>query len=311
MENGAPRISALVPVKDRRERMLRCMDALLAQDHPDYEIVVLDNGSTDGTPEACTERARGSGVPVRIEVIAGSVGHVRNQGARLARANVVAFTDSDCLPQREWLSAGEKPFADSGVGIVTGRTLPEEEPTADWPATIEVIGPTKRFESCNVFFRREAFIATPGFDEEIGHFWEDTAAGFAMLRAGWEVAYADNALVLHDVTYPGWVWQLQRAQKHAHLAAVLRKYPELRTELLWGRVFLRPRDAMIAAFILGLALAPFDRRALALTAPYAYHRRPGELHPKHLLAVAKGTIFELAVFVGVVRGGLRYRQFVL
>jgi len=55
-----------------------------------------------------------------------------------------------------------------------------------------------------------------------------------MLRAGWDVAYADDALVLHDVTYPGWVWQLQRAQKHAHLAAVLRKYPELRTELLWA-----------------------------------------------------------------------------
>ena len=307
----SPRITALVPVKDRRERMLRCLDALLAQDHPDFEIVVLDNGSTDGTPEACLERAEGASVRVRVEVIEGTVGAVRNEGARRARGEIVAFTDSDCLPQPGWLRAGERPFADPRVGVVTGRTLPEEPPAHDWPATIEVVGPTRRFESCNVLFRREAFVATAGFDEEVGHFWEDAAAGFAMLRDGWQTAYAHDALVLHDVTYPGFRWQLSRAQRHAHLAAVLRHYPEMRTELLWGRVFLRPRHALITAALAGLALAPLDRRALALAAPYAWHRRPAEAHPKHLLANAQGTLFHLAVYAGVVRGAVRYRRFVL
>jgi len=68
---------------------------------------------------------------------------------------------------------------------------------------------------------------------------------------------------------------------------------------------------MITAFLLGLALAPFDRRALALTAPYVYHRRPGEAAPQAPARRRQGTIFELAVFAGVVRAGLRYRQFVL
>jgi glycosyltransferase involved in cell wall biosynthesis len=306
-----PRVSALVPVKDRRERMLRCMDALLAQDHPDYEIVVLDNGSTDGTPEACLERAKGSDVPVRVEVIAGSVGHVRNRGAELARGEIVAFTDSDCLPAPGWLSAGERPFVDPAVGVVTGRTLPEEEPTGPWPATIEVEGPTPRFESCNVLFRRDAFIATPGFDEQVGHFWEDTAAGFAMKRAGWQVAYAPDALVRHDVTYPGWVWQLKRAQRHAHLAAVLRHYPEMRREVLWARVFLRPRHAVLLATAIGLALAPLDRRWLALAAPYAWSRRPYTLHPRQMIGNAQGVIFHYAILAGVLRGAIRHRRIVL
>ena len=308
---SAPRITVLVPVKDRRERMLRCLDALLAQDHPDFEVVVLDNESSDGTAEACRQRAAASDVPVRVEVIGGSVGRVRNEGARRARGAIVAYTDSDCLPQPGWLSAGERPFADPGVGVVTGRTEPEDEPDGDWPATLEVDGPTRRFESCNVLFRRDAFVATPGFDEQVGHFYEDTAAGMAMLRAGWRVAYAPDAVVLHDVTYPGFRWQLERAQRHANLAAILRTYPELRRELLWGRVFLRPRHALIAAALAGLALAPLDRRSLLLAAPYAWHRRTAEAHPKHLLANAKGTVFQLAVFLGVVRGAVRHRRVVL
>jgi glycosyltransferase involved in cell wall biosynthesis len=308
---STPRVTALVPVKDRRERMLRCLDALLAQDHPDYEILVLDNESSDGTAEACREHAAGSDVPVRVEVIAGSVGRVRNEGARLARAPIVAFTDSDCLPQPGWLSAGEKPFSDPQVAIVTGRTLPEVEPDGAWPATIEITGPTPRYESCNVLFRRDAFVASAGFDEEVGHFYEDTAAGLAVLRGGWKTAYAHDAVVYHDVTYPGFVWHLKRAQRHQNLAGILRHYPELRTELLWGRVFLRPRDAFITAALLGVALAPIDRRALALAAPYAWMRRPAEAHPKHLVANVQGTLFHLAVYLGVVRGAVRYRQFVI
>ena len=57
----------VVAVKDRRERMLRCLDALLAQDHPSYEILVADNGSSDGTPQACLQRAAQATVPVRVE----------------------------------------------------------------------------------------------------------------------------------------------------------------------------------------------------------------------------------------------------
>ena len=54
--------------------MLRCLDALLQQDHPSFEVLVLDNGSSDGTPEACAERAATSDVPVRVEVLSGTVG---------------------------------------------------------------------------------------------------------------------------------------------------------------------------------------------------------------------------------------------
>ncbi|MBA2439058.1 MAG: glycosyltransferase family 2 protein [Thermoleophilaceae bacterium] len=75
-------------MKDRRERMLRCLEDLLALDYPSYDVVVLDNLSRDGTPE-------------------GSVGHLRNRGAALARGPTVAYTDSDCSPHA-WLAEGRR-----------------------------------------------------------------------------------------------------------------------------------------------------------------------------------------------------------
>lgn len=303
-------MTVAVPVKDRRERMLRCLDALLALDHPSFEVLVLDNGSTDGTAEACRERAARSAVPVRVEVVHGTVGAVRNHGARLGRGALIAYTDSDCMPERDWLREGVAPFADPAVGIVCGRTVPEHPPREGWYATIEVDRPTGCFESCNVFYRREPFAATEGFDEAIGHFWEDTAAGRAMLRRGWRCAWAPRAVVRHDVTYPGFAWHLRRVQRHANAARVVRRYPELRRELLWGRYFLRPYNAKVDAAVAGLALAALTRRAvpLAMALPYLHHRRGALASPTSL---AQGALYDAALLVGLLRGSLRHRSLVL
>jgi glycosyltransferase involved in cell wall biosynthesis len=121
-------ITVVVPVKDRRERMLRCLDAIAAQDHPSFEVVAIDNGSTDGTLDALRERAARGDVELRVARAEGLIGRVRNEGARLARGEIVAFTDSDCRPAPGWLRAATAPFADPGVGVVTGPNLPADPP---------------------------------------------------------------------------------------------------------------------------------------------------------------------------------------
>ena len=303
-------VTIAVPVKDRRERMLRCLDALVSLHHPSYEVLVLDNESSDGTAEACRERAADSPVPVRVEVVPGTVGAVRNHGARLGRGEFIAYTDSDCMPEPGWLREGVKPFADPKVGVVCGKTLPEHPPEQGWFATIEVTEWTGRFESCNVLFRREAFAATEGFDEVVGHFWEDTAAGRAMLRAGWDYAWAEDAVVRHDMTYPGFLWQLKRVQRHANASRVIGNYPELRDELLWKRYFLRPYNAKFDAALAGALAAALARNPLPLAAalPYLYHRRAALRSPKSLV---QGTVYDAALLLGLLRGSVRHGALVL
>jgi glycosyltransferase involved in cell wall biosynthesis len=293
--------------------MLRCLEALLAQDYPSYEVLVLDNGSTDGTPEACRERATDAEVPVRVEVVDGKVGRVRNVGARLAGGEILACTDSDCVPTPGWLREGVKPFADPAVGVVTGTTLPEEDPSRrPWPATIRVTNQTWRFEGCNLFLRREPFRRTTGFDEEV-EMWEDARAGWAMVAAGWRAEFSPSALVYHEVTYPGYRWHLNRARRYGQVAAIVRPFPQLRRDLLWHRYFLWGRNVRFLSAAIGISLAPLDRKALVLTAPYLAFLllTPRRATPLGLLGQVKVVVLDLNILYGMIRGSLRWRALVL
>lgn len=313
----SPEITVVVPVKDRREQMERCLAALLAQDHPAYEVLICDNESTDGTAEAMRARAADAHVDVRVEVVPGTVGAVRNHGARLARGEFVAFTDSDCVPDPGWLSAAAAALRDDPrLGSVQGRTLPEVPIEHGWPATIQVEGFTGAYESCNLVVRRDAFVASAGFDEEVGHFWEDTAAGYALKRDGWDTAYVADALVRHDVTYPGFWWHVKRMQRNRNLGPVLKRYPEIRRDLFLWRVFRRPRNAKFVGLLAAVGLGRRRPGALVLALPYAHFlltEGTGGLveewrDPKRY---AQAVVYDGSHLIGLLRGGFRSGRFVL
>ena len=290
-------VTVVIPVKDRRERMLACLDALAAQDHPDVEVLVLDNGSTDGTPEACAARG------VRVERVPGTLGRVRNEGVRLARGDVIAFTDSDCRPEPGWLSAALRVLeSDPGLGVVCGVTVPDAPLERPWPKTMVVRAMSWRFETCNAVYRAEALRAGD-FDEVVGDGWEDTAAGYAVLERGWRAAFAPAALVRHDVTYPGFWHHVRREQRQANAARVIRRHPAAR-RALFLRVFASDRNA---AFLAVAVAAATVRRPwfYALLAAPLFARRA------HPLRVAQVALIEGAIHVAVLRGALRERVVLL
>ena len=294
--------------------MLRCLDAILAQEHDSFEVLVIDNESVDGTAEAVRERARDSSVPVQVVVREGSVGRLRNEAVRLARGEVLAFTDSDCAPAAGWLAAGVAVLnADRRLGVVQGRTLPDVEDLGRWPNTQRIEGVSLLFECCNIFYRTAAIRAAAGFDEQprLSAFGEDTAAGWSVLRLGWRVGYAPEALVHHDVTYPGLVWHLRRALRYEAFPSLVRAYPELRRGLLWRRWFLSRRYAGFLVAVVGLAGAVWSRPLLLLALPYALYRRPARWDRDHVRGQIEGALYDSAAFAGLVRGSLRYRRVVL
>ena len=317
---ASPEITVAVPVKDRKDQMLRCLDALLAQDHPDFEILIVDNGSSDGTPEAVLERASGASLPVRVERLPGVLGAIRNEAGRIARGEFLAFTDSDCVPDPGWLTAAARALRENpSWGVVQGRTLPEVPPTQGWPATIRVEEFTGLYEGCNLAFRRQAFVESDGFDEQVGHYWEDTAAGLAIKRAGWDAGYEPDALVYHDVTYPGFWWHVKRMGKHQNLAPILSRYPDEVRSLLFWRVFLAPRDARFTGLFLGALLVLLGRRGLGVgfALPYVVSRifeddwsgiRGNLINPK---SHAQAVVIDAARQLGVIRGAIRERQLLL
>jgi glycosyltransferase involved in cell wall biosynthesis len=307
-----PLVTVAVPVKDRRADMLACLEGILAQDYAPFEVLVLDNGSTDGTPEACSERGATAEVEVRVETVEGLVGRVRNAAGPLAHGEIIAFIDSDCIPEPGWLSAGVAALlASDRLGIVQGRTEPMEDVTGKrLPHTIDVPEMSWWFEGCNLFVRRHAFVASAGFDETL-RYGEDAMGGWAVVKAGWEPGFTRDAVVRHAVTYPGLGWHLRRVQNYANFPLLVRHHPELRYRALHHRYFLRRRDPKLVAAAVGVALAVADRRALALALPYAWLRVPRSPHPVALRGATDALLTDASALLGLVRGSWRHRRLVL
>ena len=129
---GAPELSVVVPVKNRRDLLVALLDALDDQTFDDFEVVVVDDGSTDGA-DVSASRASVRGRPVRLLRNDGSGAvDARRTGVRASTSQFVAFTDSDCRPHPEWIARGVAALH-QGADLVNGRTVPAST-RARWSA---------------------------------------------------------------------------------------------------------------------------------------------------------------------------------
>ncbi len=104
--HAPPTASVVVPTFRRATQLARCIDALAAQRSPSFEIIVVDDGSADGTTQSVLRDARHVAAGLRALTHAENRGPAaaRNTGLAAARGEIVAFTDDDCEPEPSWLA---------------------------------------------------------------------------------------------------------------------------------------------------------------------------------------------------------------
>ena len=114
-------VSVIVPVRNAPERIRKCLEGLCAQTYPPdrYEVIVVDNGSADGTPDV----ARSYAVKVLVEDAVTSPYAARNAGIAVAEGSVLAFTDANCVPAPDWLARGVSGLESSDADLAGGRVL--------------------------------------------------------------------------------------------------------------------------------------------------------------------------------------------
>ncbi len=263
----------VVPAHNAEATLPRTLAALAAQDvGVDYEVIVVDDGSTDATPEI----ARRAGTPV--SVISGpraGAAAARNAGAHAARADLIAFTDSDCFPTPGWLAAGLDALR--STDLVQGQVRPDPE-VEPWPfdRSLWVLAASPLFESANLFVRRAPFERAGGFEAPLAvggrPMGEDVLLGWKMRRGGARTTFAPDALVHHAVFRDGareLVSERLRSREWPRLAAVI---PELREHFFFGHYFLSSRSAAFDAALGGAAAGALARSPWPLLAALPYAR---------------------------------------
>jgi GT2 family glycosyltransferase len=194
-----PEISFVIPVRNDAVRLRHCLESL-ARDAAGvpHEIVVMDHGSNDGSLEV----ARRSGARAETRV-GGNVAALRNDGAGLTAAPLIAFVDADHRVSPGWLSAALDALKDKGVA---GAGAPYHAPAdGTWvqraydgfrrhPSRTE---PAEWFGAGNLVVRREVFEALGGFDDRL-EACEDVDLCFRMRAAGWQLV---SVPAMHSIHY--------------------------------------------------------------------------------------------------------------
>jgi GT2 family glycosyltransferase len=209
----APDIAVIICTRNRAPRLRQAIAALQRLEYDGaWELIVVDNASSDDTPAVLDELSRGGALQARCttEPTPG-LARARNRGLQLANATIVAFTDDDCYPEPAWLTDIAACFAERRkLGFIGGRILLYS--ASDLPVTINTAADRQEFtpgtlippgaiQGANMAFRRAALEEVGGFDSRLGagtpYPCEDIDAAAAISAAGWAGAFDPRPTVLH------------------------------------------------------------------------------------------------------------------
>jgi GT2 family glycosyltransferase len=314
------RISVVVPTYNRPELLDRCLSALMAQDidRQTYEIIVADDGASECVQQLVERVAAGAGVAIRYVAVRGPHGPAaaRNLGWRSACGEIVAFTDDDTVPDKNWLRAGLAVFdANPEVAAVTGCTLvPLGERPTDYERNESHLA-TAEFITANCFCRRAVLKELGGFDERFRVAWcEDSDLHFRLLEVGLPIRSEPAAIVVHPIRPAPWGVSLKLQRKSQFNALLYKKHPQLYRQKIRP---VRPWNYYASVLcLIGAATAwaaPLAASAgalwLALTVRFAIRRLRGNtLRPAHVaeMLVTSALIPPLSIYWRL-HGAARFR----
>jgi len=214
---GQMKASVIVLAWNGREYLEACLSAVFAQDYPDFEVIVVDNGSTDGSADFVAERFPQARLIRNERNLGFAAGN--NVGLRAATGDVLVLLNQDTQVRPGWLGALLSAFDDETVGIAgckilypDGRTLQHAGGYFEWPSglsfhyggneedqgqydTVREVG----YVTGAAMGIRRAVLETVGWlDEDFfpGYF-EDTDLCYRARAAGYKVLYIPSAVLVH------------------------------------------------------------------------------------------------------------------
>ncbi len=317
-------VSVIVPVRDRREMLAELLVALDKQTYRSFEVVVVDDGSLDGSGDLARASIV-SGWPVTV-VRGNGEGAVRarQRGVDRARGAIFGFIDSDCLPDPAWLEQAVAAMGD-GAELVNGLTRPVRTPK---PLERSMASGTEGlYPTCNVLYTRALYERLGGFDSAAASRWgfrltrrarglgfgEDTLLAWQAVRSGADVRFVPACVVEHHVLAPDLKEMVSRVTQTAAFPALIKEVPELRQTLLWHRVMLGD-SSRLAVYAALAAMAGRRPRLVALAVLWwALQRLRGSAQPisERVAWLPAELALDVATSGALVVGSVRARSVVL
>ncbi len=189
------KVSVIMIVFNEERYIKKCIDALLRQTFLDFEIIVINNGSTDGTGEIINfyNDAR---IKYFVENAKCGLSRLRNIGIEKSEGEYVFFTDGDCIPNKYWIEEGLKILHDGEYVGVEGKTYYESANTTISNAIVESY--KGYYMTCNIGYRREVLDKVNYFDPNFTCGHEDRDLAIRVLKHG-KICFSEDMIVVHQL----------------------------------------------------------------------------------------------------------------
>jgi len=278
-----PSVTVVVPAFNAAATLPLCLRGLAGQDYPRsaYEVIVVDDGSTDETAAV----ARAAGVRVISQVNQGPAA-ARNAGIAAAAGEIILFTDADCAPEADWIRQMVAPLADAEIAGVKGSYRTRQREVVARLAQCEfeerydrlARRPTIDFvDSYAAAFRADVLRRAGGFDPAFPHANnEDVDLSYRLARLGYRFVFNRRAVVYHRhvASWRGYIrlkirrgyWRIMALKMHPEKAVSDSYTPQLlKLQVLLA---VAAAGAALAGIVWrpGLALAAAALAALILSA---------------------------------------------
>jgi GT2 family glycosyltransferase len=199
----APFVSIIVCSYNGAPTLAACLDSLGKLNYPEYEVILVDDGSADNTASIAAQFPQ-----VRyIHQSNHGLSHARNTGAAAAKGEVLAYTDSDCMVDADWLYYLIATLLSGSYAGVGGPNV--TPPAQNWIQACVAAAPggpshvlltdtiAEHIPGCNMAFHRWAFDSVGGFDPEYHKAGDDVDFCWRLQQAGSVIAFSPTAIVWH------------------------------------------------------------------------------------------------------------------
>ena len=220
-------VSVVIPAYNSEETLPDLLDSLMNQSYQGFETILVDDSSIDGTSRIARS------YPCKILTLSKNRGpaYCRNIGADNARGDILAFTDSDCRVDRDWLKHIHTYFSQHRVDAIMGKLvlmpstiLGDSISAIGFPAggaigfdkiwKVDQNGFTDSLSSCNCAIRKDIFHEIGGFDHTFPYpGGEDSFLAYNLRTLNYTIKYCPNVLVYHNArdSFSGFLkWQFRR-----------------------------------------------------------------------------------------------------
>lgn len=255
--------SVIIPAFNAEATIADCINALQQQAYDgDYEVIVIDDGSEDGTAKI----ARDLGARV-ITTRRGRPAAARNAGIRLAAGAIVCCTDADCVPHPDWLTQITAPFRNPDVSACKGsyathqRELVARFVQLEYEDKYDLLRSQESIDFIDTYsaaYRRDVLLANGGFDERFDYL-EDQELSFRLAARGCRMKFQESAVVdhRHSSTLAAYMrkkaiigyWKTQVVRRFPHRAVKDSHTPQVMKVQMILAMFL------VAAVIIGCSIA--------------------------------------------------------